>query len=254
MASNGFMQPTNLFLIRHGEAHVNVNPGGPVAGMKGDAGLTDLGRKQAERLRDRLAASGEIQADVFIASTLPRARQTAEIIQPAIGLDIIWDDEVQELRVGDLDGEIWDEVVKEHGLPDFRRDPFRAFAPGGENWPQFILRVATTLDRIAREHAGKTVVIVTHGGMIDGSFLAFFNIGAVTQPPNVELYTHNTSISQWQRYVTDSGYPRWRLARYNDDLHVRDLVVDERYRWRKLYEGADTPAVPLPTESDSEER
>ncbi len=60
------MEPTNLYLIRHGEAHVNVNPGGPIGGMKGDAGLTDLGRKQAERLRDRLAASGEIQADVFI--------------------------------------------------------------------------------------------------------------------------------------------------------------------------------------------
>jgi probable phosphoglycerate mutase len=248
------MEPTNLFLIRHGEAYVNVNPGGPIGGMKGDAGLTDLGRKQAERLRDRLAASSEIQADAFIASTLPRARQTAEIIQPAIGIDILWDDDVQEMRVGDLDGELWDDVVKAHGLPDFRREPFRAFAPGGENWPQFILRVATTLDRIAREYAGKTVVIVTHGGVIDGAFLAFFNVGAISQPPNVELYTHNTSISQWQRHVTESGYPRWRLARYNDDLHVRDIVVDERFRWRKLYEGADTPAVPLPTEEVDEER
>ena len=40
------MQTTTLYLIRHGEAHANVNPGGPVAGMKGDLGLTDLRRKQ----------------------------------------------------------------------------------------------------------------------------------------------------------------------------------------------------------------
>ena len=44
---------TTLYLIRHGESYANVDPGGAVAGMKGDRGLTELGRRQAERLRDR---------------------------------------------------------------------------------------------------------------------------------------------------------------------------------------------------------
>ncbi|NCC33746.1 MAG: histidine phosphatase family protein, partial [Chloroflexia bacterium] len=92
---------TQLYLIRHGEAWANVQP--ILAGMQGDKGLTPRGVKQAERLRDRLA-HGELQADVLIASTLPRARQTAEIIQPALGLPIILDDEVQELRLGEADG------------------------------------------------------------------------------------------------------------------------------------------------------
>jgi len=72
---------TRLFLIRHGQAVSNVEP--MIAGIRGDAGLTPLGVMQAERLRDRLAASGEIKADVFLASSLPRARQTAQIIAPA---------------------------------------------------------------------------------------------------------------------------------------------------------------------------
>lgn len=252
------MLSTTLYLIRHGEAHVNVNPGGPVAGMKGDAGLTPLGRIQAERLRDRLAASGEIQAEVFIASTLPRAKQTAEILAPAIGQPILWDDDVQEMGVGSADGQPWMEMIAQYGAPDFRRQPFRPLSPGGENWGQFVLRVATALDRIATEHEGKKIVVVTHGGVIDSSFLAFFGIGALAQPPALELYTHNTSITQWERHQHESGAYRWRLVRYNDDLHVRDIVVDERFRWRSLTErgatGAQTPAVPIPTEDDPDER
>ncbi len=95
-------QFTNLYLIRHGEAVVNVKP--IVGDMRGDTGLTPLGVTQAERLRDRLAATGEISADVLIASTMPRARQTAEIIAPALGLPILWDDDVQEMRSGEADG------------------------------------------------------------------------------------------------------------------------------------------------------
>ena len=72
---------THLYLIRHGESVANVQP--IVAGMRGDVGLTERGVAQADRLRERLA-QGEIAADVLIASTLPRARQTAEIIAPAL--------------------------------------------------------------------------------------------------------------------------------------------------------------------------
>lgn len=93
---------TNLYLIRHGEAVVNVKP--IVGGMRGDTGLTEHGVQQAERLRDRLRDTQEIKADILIASTLPRARQTAEIIAPALGLSLTFDEEVQEMRVGEADG------------------------------------------------------------------------------------------------------------------------------------------------------
>jgi probable phosphoglycerate mutase len=250
------MPITTLYLIRHGEAHVNVNPGGPVAGIRGDAGLTELGRQQVERLRDRLS-SGEIRADVLIASTLPRARHTAEILAPALRLPILWEEDAQEMRVGEADGMSWREMQATHGVPDFRRNPYRALAPGGENWGQFVLRVGATLDRLAREHEGRAVVVVTHGGFIDAAFLVLFGMGTLVQPP-LDFYTHNTSITQWERVTNEGGLVRWRLVRYNDDLHVRDIVVDERFRWREVLreglEGARTPAVPLPTETTAEDK
>ncbi|MCA1667135.1 MAG: histidine phosphatase family protein, partial [Thermomicrobia bacterium] len=130
---------THLYLIRHGEAVANVEP--IMGGMRGDTGLTPLGVQQAEALRDRLAESGEIAADVLIASTLPRAQQTAEIIAPALGLPIVGEDDVQEMRVGEADALRLDEFARRYGVPDFARDPYRPLATGGESWAQFLLRV-----------------------------------------------------------------------------------------------------------------
>lgn len=231
------MTATNLYLIRHGEAVSNVEP--IVGGMRGDSGLTPLGMSQAERLRDRLAATREIAADVLIASTLPRARQTAEIIAPALGLPIVWDNDVQEMRPGDADGMNVDEYRATFGEPDFARDPFRPLAPGGEGWSQFMLRVGAALHRITTDHAGKTIVIVCHGGIVDGSFVYFFGLSSLARPP-VAFLTHNTAITHWARPTRNGAPRRWRLVAYNDDSHLP-------------YTGAQEPAVPLPTEQPKTE-
>src|SRR3984893_1061658 len=82
----------HLYLIRHGQAISAVE------NTIGNTRLSPLGIRQAERLRDRLAATGEIAADVLIASTMRRAKETAEIIAPALDIPIIFDDEIQEWR------------------------------------------------------------------------------------------------------------------------------------------------------------
>lgn len=242
---------THLYLIRHGEAVCNVVP--TLAGMRGDAGLTPRGVLQAQRLRDRLAATGEIAADVLISSTLPRARQTAEIIAPALGLPIVWEDGVQELRPGEADGLPWEEYLARYGERDFRREPFRPLSPGGEHWGEFMLRVSTTLDRIVRQYRGKTIVIVCHGGVIDTAFLFFSGMSALALPP-LEFATRNASITHWELRQYEGQAPRWRLLCYNDDLHVRDIGAEERIRWPRMapqsvaINGQQEPAVPLPTE------
>jgi probable phosphoglycerate mutase len=53
---------THLYLIRHGQVD-GLQPG-IVGSVTSDSGLSRLGIVQAERLRDRLAITGEIQADV----------------------------------------------------------------------------------------------------------------------------------------------------------------------------------------------
>ncbi len=236
---------TDLYLIRHGEAL------GAVHDIIGNTDLSPLGILQAERLRDRLAATGEIDADVLISSTFKRARQTAEIITPALGLPILLDDEVQELRDGVGGGIHVDEYRAKFGEVNFRETPFRQVAPDGENWGQFVLRVATALDRIIHEYDGKTIVIVCHGGVIGVSFLYFIGAGSL-QYPQAGFDTDNTSITHWARRSASGRSARWRLKCYNDDMHLRDIQSTVRIPWKAISampaEGAEQPIVPLEEE------
>jgi probable phosphoglycerate mutase len=222
--------------------------------MQGDTGLSKLGVMQAERLRDRLASTHEIAADVLIASTLPRARQTAEIIAPALGLPIILDDEVHELRPGDADGMQVKDFIEKY--PDMRNDPnpFRHFGNNGESLSEFLLRVGRALERITHEHSEKSIVITCHGGVIDSSFLYFFG-GSTLTLPTVHFNTHNTSITHWRtenprNNVPNGGKVQWQLAHYNDNFHLRDLNTATRIPWEAITppasnNGQHSPNTPL---------
>src|SRR5215471_7471458 len=149
----------HLYLIRHGDYI------GEVDGKLVDHGLSPLGVKQAELLHDRLAATGEIKADVLIASTLPRAQHTAEIIAPALGLPVVRDPDVEEWRNedGSLSEEqflrMWKEVPRE-------QRPYFRWVSTGENWVEFNLRASSALHRLMHEYTGKTIVLVCHGGIV----------------------------------------------------------------------------------------
>jgi probable phosphoglycerate mutase len=240
---------TTLYLIRHGESVSNVEPDGAIAGMQGDQGLTAYGRLQAESLRERLAATGEIRPDAVLSSTLPRARQTAEIVAPVFGLPVAFDDELQEHRPGEADGMRLAAAIARYGEYHSRTEPFRSFSPGGESWAEFTLRVGRTLDRITRAFVDKSVLLFTHGGVIDTSFLIFFGMSTM-RVPETHFFTHNASITQWEHRGHD-GIERWRLARYNDDLHVRAIGAREPIVWPRDLpirdERGETPAMPLST-------
>lgn len=218
---------THLYLIRHGDATTtSTNP-------LEDPRLTTLGVAQAERLRDRLAGSGEIQADVLIASTMLRARQTAEIIAPALGLPILYDDEVQEWRFPQDETLNVDEYVEQFKNVPHDQKPFFQVIPGAESWVQFMLRACTSLNRITQQHEGKTIMVVCHGGIVDASFHFFLRLSTLHLPP---LYfdTHNTSITHWYR-PAEGDYPsNWTLESYNDIMHLRDLRSNTRIPWREM--------------------
>ena len=76
------MTITRVVLVRHGESQVTVDKilGGP----RSCTGLSELGILQAQKLRDRLLATGEIKADLLYSSGYRRARETAEIIRPSL--------------------------------------------------------------------------------------------------------------------------------------------------------------------------
>jgi probable phosphoglycerate mutase len=129
-----------LVMVRHGDAYAGLS--GTIAGPRGCAGLTPLGRRQAEALRDRLSASPPLQADVLVASLLPRAIETAQIIAPALGFeDFDRDCDLCEVHTGEADTLDWSDYTEIYGTIDMEAEPDRIFAPGGDSWNSFHGRV-----------------------------------------------------------------------------------------------------------------
>jgi probable phosphoglycerate mutase len=209
---------THLVLVRHGEADCNVRS--VIGGHLGCTGLSPLGVAQAEALRARWEATGEMRdASAFYASVLPRAIQTAEIIAPALGdLELRTDCDLCEMHPGECDGMTWQEFARLYPTPDFSVEPDRPLSPGGESWSGLLRRVDTILRALADRHAGETIVITCHGGVVNASLVAF--LGLAHDGTRLDLRTRNTSITEWER---EDG--RWRLLRYNDSAHLARVAA-----------------------------
>ena len=211
-----------LILVRHGDAHAGFH--GPIAGPTGCPGLTDLGRRQAAALRDHLAATGRVRADVLLASVLPRAIETATIIGPGLGLEIADRDcDLCEVHTGEADGVDWSEYNDRYGSFDMEAEPDRVFAPGGDSWNGFHARVAGTIDRLARDHAGRTVVAVCHAGVIMASMRLLLGIPDPSTSAN--LRPSNTGLTEWEH---DPSSGSWILRSYNETTHLLDLPAPPR--------------------------
>ncbi len=203
---------TALYLVRHGDyIEDRLNGQGPIM----DLGLSPMGRAQAEALRSRLATSGEIRPDVFLSSTERRALETAEIIADAVGQPVMHDRDLEEWRRdgGTLDGDAF--MTQFRGLTE-RRRPFHRYAPGCETGLEFSARVLAALDRIVTQHPGKTVMLMTHGGVIQVAFQFFFGYGDAAFRRAYPAAGH-TSITLWRK---ESGSERWVLEFANDRHHL----------------------------------
>ena len=203
-----------LVLVRHGDAHAGF--GGVVSGRLGCAGLTDLGRQQAEALRAYLASSGRLHADALLASELPRAIETASIIAPGLGLETFGQEcDLCEVHTGAADGLTWTEYATRYGSFDMEAEPDRVFAPEGESWNSFHQRVRGMLERVAREYDGQTVVAVCHAGVIIASVRLL--LGASSPRNGAVLRPANTGLTEWEH---DVALDRWALHSFNETTHL----------------------------------
>lgn len=209
--------PTRLVLVRHGESVATKER--YIGGHRTCRGLTDFGRRQAERLRDRWSQHIGFNVDVLVSSHFPRAMQTAEIIQPALhNLPILIEPGIGEHDPGPIcDGLTYDDYVERYGRGLDWDDPFHHVFEDGETMSAFHHRAATSLHAIAKTHEGKTTVIVCHGGVIDVAFRSFLRM-----PPagGFDLHTINTSITSFERVSAI----RWKIERYNDAAHLDGLT------------------------------
>jgi len=153
---------TCILLVRHGETDNIAQHRYPGAQ---DVSLNERGRAQAA------AFAGTLQGtvvDAVFTSPSQRARETAGplVIQCDLEIQII--PEVAEMNFGQLGGMSLEEAAQ--AFPEvFKRwldNPFEVALPEGEPFLDFVGRVRRVRRQLTREWANRTIVVVTHGGVI----------------------------------------------------------------------------------------
>lgn len=154
---------TRITALRHGETAWNVDT--RIQGQL-DISLNAMGYWQAERAGIALASES---VDAIISSDLARAYETALAVAKHHGCDVQIDRDLREREFGSFQGKTFAEI--EAQMPEqaaLWRKRVPDFSPGGgESLLIFRERVAQCLRRLAAQYAGKHIIIVSHGGVMD---------------------------------------------------------------------------------------
>ena len=199
-------------MVRHGETQWNVEA--RVQGQ-GNSPLTAAGLAQAEAIAERLAAE---HFDVLVASDLGRAMQTAQAIARRCGRGILPDPRLRERDFGAGEGMSYEEI--DRAWPDvFTRqretDPDAAI-PGGETRRQFHHRVQDAFAALAREHEGKRVAVVAHGGVLAALYRLIHDI-PVGKP-------HAIAISNASYNAVAFEADAWAIEAWDEVDHLPGAV------------------------------
>jgi probable phosphoglycerate mutase len=149
-----------LILVRHGESAGNRDR---IFAVDPHAlPLTELGYQQAAAAA-RLIEK-RFNAELVVTSPYVRARETARIIAEHLRLPLSIEPQLYEREVGAHRGRPYDSLALAEDYD--AAAPWRFTPAGGESYLDVQRRVAPILDRLAREHPRRDVVMVSHGGVM----------------------------------------------------------------------------------------
>ena len=204
---------TTLLLVRHGESEANRRD--LFAGFY-DPDLEELGVRQAEATAKHLAEHYHI--DKVYASDLQRAYKTGKAIANRCGVSITAEPGMREISGGEWEAQYYPSLMERYP-EEFGRwinDIANAGCPGGETVLAFSNRIMTTLEKIAKESEGKTVVVATHATPIRviHTMLLHGSIACMQDVP----WVSNASVTE----VTFDG-GKWNFVSSGTDDHLEGM-------------------------------
>jgi len=210
------MQPvTRIVAIRHGETAWNVD-----TRLQGhlDIPLNATGHWQAQRTAGALLEEG---ISAVYSSDLLRALQTAQALGDALALPVVTDSRLRERAFGVFEALTFAEI-EARWPADARRWTQREpdFAPqGGESLREVHARCIDAVQMLADAHAGQTIALVAHGGVMDCLYRAATRQGLQTKR---SWPLGNASINRMLH--TGVGLT---LIGWSDTRHLDAVALDE---------------------------
>ena len=209
-----FNATTTFILTRHGETEWNIQKR-----FQGrcDSPLTQQGREQGRALGLRMQ---RVQFDAIFASDSGRAKETASIIADFSGHRVQTDSRLRERHYGILEGLTLPEIEAQHAdiLNRLNTNDPDFIIPEGESHRRHYLRNVEFLEEKLDENAGKTLLLVAHGGVLDNFFR--FVAGLSLDRPRC-FTTFNAGLCTI-KYGDFYGSKRWVIETWGDLAHLSD--------------------------------
>ena len=199
-----------LIFVRHGQTKWNVEDR-----MQGhlDAELSELGLLQARRTAQALAGR---QVDSIYSSDLQRAYVTAEIIAEKLRLPVARELILREVCLGQWEGLSLAEAAERFPVEyeAYHRDPIANRPPGAERIESVIARAREFIESVIKDNSmGKTMVVVTHGGIIRGAVCCALEAGPQMYR---RVKVDNASLTQ----LKYDGIGKPHVSFLNDTCHL----------------------------------
>lgn len=192
----------------------------PVRGPAGRIyGQTDVDCDTSDAASFQVLANVLPREAVWLVSPLERTRQTFAAIAAGLCRDIEAEIEADfaEQRFGSWEGLNWPEMQRQDpgAYAAFWEDPTRHAPPAGESFATLMARVTTAIERRGRQHAGKTIVAIAHGGTIRA---AVAHALGLTPEAAMAIVVDNLSLTRLtlfaERLLHDRG-GQWRIETIN---------------------------------------
>ena len=151
---------TTLLLVRHG--HTDA-AGKRLTGRAPGVHLNELGRRQAERLVERLDG---VRIDTIVSSPLERCRETAAPLAKARGRAVDVGRAWIEVGYGQWTGRSISQLRRTKLWRRVMFAPSNVRFPGGESLLEVQVRAVDASFDIAARHARRTVLVVSHADVI----------------------------------------------------------------------------------------
>jgi broad specificity phosphatase PhoE len=200
--------PTRLFLLRHGEVEERYHR---VFGGRIDMDLSPRGHEQARTLAGFLRRR---PIDAIYASPMRRAQQTLAPLASHCPKPAIARPEFREVDFGDWTGLTWEQVHSRYQISafDWLEQIERGAIANAETGASFRTRVEPALRQIVCDHAGQSVAIVCHGGVVRMMLSILLDLPL---PKLASFEIDYASVSQVERHerkteVTLVNFAPWR--------------------------------------------
>lgn len=191
ISANAFAETTTFYVARHGQTESNAE--GRIQGQT-NTQLSEKGRQEAKLLGTELK---NIPFSIAYASDLDRARDTAAIVVEGRNIQLITDKRIRERFYGPWEGKL---------RQDRDQASLEAQKQNVETDEEMRKRTFSFLDDVATTHPGKTILIVSHAGVMRG---------LLSQVMKIEEASTKFNIGNTAYFILQNQDGSWSVS----DLH-----------------------------------